>query len=36
MTYLRSSLPTACKAQPHQMHTNDLTGAAVARGIKSG
>lgn len=36
MTYLRSTLPIARKAKPHQMHTNDLTAAAAARGIKTG
>ena len=36
MTYLRSTQPIAHKAKPHQMHTNDSTAAAVARGIKTG
>lgn len=36
MTYLRSTQPIARKAKPHQMHTNDSTAAAVARGIKTG
>lgn len=33
MTYLRSTQPIAQKAKPHQMHTNDSTTAAVAKGV---
>lgn len=34
MTYLRSTLPIARKAKPHQMHTNDSSANAVTRALK--
>jgi len=33
MTYLRSTQAIPRKAKPHQMHANDSTAVAVARGI---